>query len=87
MTPSQIIQDKLKKILVERFAIDPAKIQLNTDLQKELNLDSMDAIDLLLAVNETFGIQLPEQSLEKIHTVGDLVEHIEKFTPFEKGGR
>lgn len=70
------IQEKLKKILVERFAIDPTKIQPNTDLQKDLNLDSMDALDLLLAVNETFGIQLPEQSLEKIHTVSDLVERI-----------
>lgn len=67
------IEEQVRKILVARFAVDPAKIQLNTDLQKDLNLDSMDAIDLLLAVNETFGIQLPEQSLEKIHTVGDLI--------------
>lgn len=77
MTLSQT-QEQLKKILVERFAIDATKIQPNTDLQKELNLDSMDAIDLLLAVNETFSIQLPEQLLEKIHTVRDLVEMIDQ---------
>lgn len=71
----------VKKILVERFAIDPSKIQPNTDLQKDLNLDSMDAIDLLLAVNETFSVRMPEQVLENVHTVAELVAVIEKHKP------
>lgn len=75
------IFDLLKSILTERFAIDPAKIQKNTDLQKELNLDSMDAIDLLLAVNETFSIRVQEQVLENVHTVSELVSVIEKHKP------
>ena len=75
------IFERVKKILIERFAIHPDKIQLSTDLQKELNMDSMDAIDLLLAVNETFAIRIPEQSLEKIHTVSQLLDCIEKHNP------
>lgn len=71
--------DQLKKILVERFAIDPASVQPETDLQKELNLDSMDAIDLLLAINETFVIRVPEQMLENIHTISELVVVIDKY--------
>lgn len=70
--------DAVKKILVERFAINASLIHASADLQKELNLDSMDAIDLLLAVNETFSIRVPEQLLENIHTVSELVAVIEK---------
>lgn len=71
--------EQIKHILVERFAIDSHKIQPTSDLQKELKLDSMDAIDLLLAVNEVFAIRIPEQTLENIHTVSQLVEVIEKY--------
>ena len=71
----------LKWILTERFAIDPANIHENTDLQKDLNLDSMDAIDLLLAVNETFSIRISEQVLENVHTVSELVSVIGQHKP------
>jgi len=68
--------ERVKKLLVERFAIDPARIHPETHFQKELNFDSMDALDLLLAVNEVFSIRVPEQALERINTVSDLVEAI-----------
>lgn len=73
--------NEIKQILVERFAILPADIQPAADLQKELNLDSMDAIDLLLAINETFQIRVPEQMLDNIHTVSELVDVVEKHRP------
>lgn len=73
--------DLVKKILVERFAINPSLITPEVDLQKELNLDSMDALDLLLAVNETFNTRIPEESLEKIHTVAQLVQMIDQRRP------
>ena len=69
---------QVQQILVERFAIDAANVRLETDLEKELKLDSMDAMDLLLAVNETFKIRIPEETLEKVHTIGELVGVIEK---------
>lgn len=71
--------DRLQKILVERFVIKLADIQPDADLQEDLKLDSMDAIDLLLAVNETFSIRIPEKTLEQIHTVADLVEAVKKY--------
>lgn len=70
------IFEQLKKILVERFDVDPSKILPETDLQKDLNLDSMDAIDLLLAINESFMIRVPEQTLENVHTISQLVSVI-----------
>ncbi|MCX7124772.1 MAG: acyl carrier protein [Gammaproteobacteria bacterium] len=70
--------EKIQQILVERFAIDAANVRLGTDLEKDLKLDSMDAMDLLLAINETFKINIPEQTLEKVHTIGELVDVVEK---------
>ncbi|PIZ05112.1 MAG: acyl carrier protein [Gammaproteobacteria bacterium CG_4_10_14_0_8_um_filter_38_16] len=75
---SLVVFEQVKKILVERFAINPTHVQLSADMQKDLNMDSMDALDLLLAVNEAFGIRIVENSLEKIHTIDDLVRCIEK---------
>lgn len=72
---------KVKALLIERFVIDEALITPEVNLQNELNMDSMDAMDLLLAVNEAFHIQVPEQALADIHTVGDLVEVIKKHRP------
>jgi len=75
------IFNKVKALLIERFVIDEALITSEVQLQKELDMDSMDAMDLLLAVNDVFQIQVPEQSLADIHTVGDLVAIIKKYRP------
>lgn len=73
-----IVFEQVKKILVDRFAIHPTHVQMSADMQKDLNMDSMDALDLLLAVNEAFSIRIAETALEKIHTIADLVDCIEK---------
>lgn len=75
------VLDTIKKILVDRFAIKPELIQPVTHLEKDLKLDSMDAIDLLLALNETFNIRIPEQALTDIHSINDLVVIIKKLQP------
>lgn len=72
---------QLKTILVERFGVNADRVQPETDLQNQLNLDSMDALDLLLAVNNTFDVHISEKALEKINTVGQLVACIEKYKP------
>lgn len=70
--------ETVKQLLVERFAIASESITPNVELEGGLGLDSMDAMDLLLAVNETFSVRVSEQSLENIHTVSDLVTEIDK---------
>ncbi|HLB56714.1 MAG TPA: phosphopantetheine-binding protein [Coxiellaceae bacterium] len=73
--------DQVKQILVERFAVNSALVRPETDLEKELKLDSLDAIDLLIAVNDTFGIHISDKTLEHIHTIADLVAVVEKNKP------
>ncbi|MDP1573576.1 MAG: phosphopantetheine-binding protein [Coxiellaceae bacterium] len=69
--------ESIKRLLVERFSIDPAIIRPEANLQEDLHLDSMDAIDLLLALNDTFSVRIPEKSLEGIHTLAELVQAVE----------
>ena len=71
----------LKEILIERFAISADLIQPTAQFQKELNMDSMDAVDLLLAINETFKIRIPEKTLEEVHTVEQMVVCIDNNRP------
>ncbi len=73
--------DQVKQILVERFAIDPAQITPTADLEKTLKLDSMDAMDLLMTIDETFSIRIPEKTLDDVHTLSELVAVIEKHIP------
>lgn len=74
---NQKLYEKVRDILVQRFAIAPNLISPEVDIQKDLHLDSMDAIDLLLALNESFSTRIPEKSLEHIHTLSELVNAIE----------
>jgi len=77
---NNLVFEKIKTLLDERFAIEPSLVLLTADLHKDLGLDSMDSVDLLLAVNETFGIQVRPEALSDIHTIQDLVTAIEKKT-------
>lgn len=72
--------DAVKRLLIERFAVDESQITPQAELQEALALDSLDALDLLFAVNETFRTQIPEQVLESVHTVDDLVRVIQQYT-------
>lgn len=71
----------VKELLVTRFAIPSEKIQPTADLHRDLQLDSVDAMDLLMAVNKRFTIRISETVIEKIHTVSDLAEAIKASKP------
>lgn len=70
--------ESIRSLLVSRFGIDPALVVPSAHLQNDLRLDSVDAIDLVLAINETLKVRIPESTFQKIHTVGDLVSVVEE---------
>lgn len=75
------IFEGVKEILVDRFGLEAVDVKMDATLENDLGLDSMDAVDLLLAVNEAFGVRVSEQTLERIKTVSDLVDGINKCRP------
>lgn len=68
------ILGRIQTILGEMFEMDPAKITTDAQLIKDLDLDSIDAIDLVVKLQDITGKRVPEERLRKLRTVGDVVD-------------
>ena len=74
---NQAIFDKLKGIIAENLRVEKSKIRLKSNLTNDLGTDSLGKVEMILAVEDKFGIPVPDGDAEKIKTVEDLVKHIE----------
>ena len=72
-----MVLDKMKDILVEQLECDPEDIIMESLLVDDLGADSLDAIDIVMSVEDTFKVEVPDEIIEKIETVGDIVNYIE----------
>ncbi|PMQ00901.1 MAG: acyl carrier protein [Dictyoglomus sp. NZ13-RE01] len=72
------IFEKIKKIIVEQLRIDEDLITMDSSIQDDLGADSLDAVELIMALEEEFGIDVPDEDTEKFKTVGDVVRYVEK---------
>jgi acyl carrier protein len=72
-----MVLEKVKAILAEQFDVDEDKITETTDLQEDLGADSLDVVDLLMSIEDEFEIEVPDDEIENIKTVGALVNYIE----------
>ena len=73
-----MVFEKLKTIIIEEFEIEEELITMNTSLTDELDIDSLDLVDLVMTVEDEFSIELPDEALEGMKTIGDLVKYIEE---------
>jgi acyl carrier protein len=72
------IADKVKKIVVEHLGVDEGKVTAEASFIDDLGADSLDTVELVMAFEEAFGVEIPEDAAEKITTVKDAIEYIEK---------
>ena len=72
-----MVLDKTKDILVEQLECNPEDITMESLLVDDLGADSLDAIDIVMSVEDTFKVEVPDEIIEKIETVGDIVNYIE----------
>lgn len=70
--------EKIKDIIVENLGVSPEKVKLEASLADDLGADSLDAVEISMAVEEEFGISIPDEELEKFKSVKDLVDFVEK---------
>lgn len=70
--------NKVKAIIAERLSVDESKITENSSFIEDLGADSLDTVELIMQLEEVFGIQIPDEDAEKISTVGDAVKYIEE---------
>ena len=72
-----MVLEKVKAILAEQFDVEEDKITADTDLQEDLGADSLDVVDLLMSIEDEFVVEVPDEEIENIKTVGALVSYIE----------
>lgn len=73
-----MVLDQIKKILVETMDIEEEKITLDAKLKDDLNLDSLDSVELIMSAEEEFGIKIPDEDVMNFKTVNDIVNYIEE---------
>ena len=69
--------EKIRDIIVEQLQIQEDEIAMETDLMKDLSADSLDAVEIIMAIEDEWGIEIPDEDAEKIRTVADLVNYVE----------
>lgn len=79
MSAAEAIIDELNAILVSQFEVDPARITPEARLRDDLDLDSLDAADLLIAIEKRFGIRLDDQAVRKLATVGEVHHYVREL--------
>jgi acyl carrier protein len=78
------IDDKVKQIIVEQLGVDEGEVTQNASFVDDLGADSLDTVELVMAFEEAFEIEIPDEDAEKIRTVQDAVDYIGKHS---KGGK
>ena len=69
--------EKIAQILGDQLGVDPATINADTDIIKDLGADSLDVVELLMTLEESEGKTIPEEQVQNIKTVGDIVKVLE----------
>ncbi len=72
--------DKVKKIIVEQLGVDESEVTLEASITDDLGADSLDQVELVMAFETEFNIDIPDEEAEKIKTVGDAVARIDSAT-------
>ena len=72
-----MIFDKIKDIIIEQLQVEESDVNMDTNLMKDLSADSLDAVEIIMAIEDEYGIEIPDEEAEKIQTVGDLVRYVE----------
>ena len=71
------IFDKLKELVEDQLGVEEDEVTMEASMQDDLGADSLDLVDLVMSVEEEFGVKVADEDLENIKTVGDIVNYIE----------
>jgi acyl carrier protein len=72
------VMDRVKKVVIEQLSVDAAEVKPESSFTQDLGADSLDTVELVMAFEEEFGTEIPDEEAEKIQTVQNAVDYIEK---------
>lgn len=74
--PATSIEVKVKNIIVDQLGVDAESVKPSSSFINDLGADSLDIVELVMAMEEEFGLEIPDEEAEKIKTVGDVITYI-----------
>ncbi len=78
------VEERVKQIIVEQLGVDEAEVTPNASFVDDLGADSLDTVELVMAFEEAFEIEIPDEDAEKIRTVQDAITYIDQHAKAKK---
>ena len=75
-----MVLEKIKAILANQFDVDAETVTAETNIMEDLGADSLDVVDMLMSLEDEFDVEIPDEEIEKMRTVADVVAYIEEHT-------
>ena len=73
-----MILDRIKEIIITQFNVEPKDVNLDTSFRDDLNADSLDLVELIMALEDEFGLEIEDEDVEAIKTIGDVIDYLKK---------
>lgn len=70
--------EKIRDIIMEQLGVDESMVTMDTNLVKDLEADSLDAVEIIMAIEDEFGIEVPDEDAENFQQVADIVKYVEE---------
>ncbi len=72
------IEDRVKEIIVNELGVEPEKVTEDASFVEDLGADSLDTVELVMAFEEEFGLEIPDEDAEQLQTVGDAIRYLKE---------
>lgn len=72
-----MVFEKIKKMLADQLDADEEELTMETNIGRDLEADSLDVVELLMSIEDEFNVEIPDEEIENIKTIGDLTEYIQ----------
>ena len=69
--------DRIREYLADQLDVDPDKITPDSDIVEDFGADSLDVVDMITTLSDEFSVDIPDEEIENLHTVGDVVQYVE----------
>ena len=76
--------ETIRDILADQLSIDPESLTMETDMLNDLDADSLDVVDVVMSLEDEFGIEIPDDAIEGMRLVSDLVKYVEENADIEE---
>jgi len=79
------IEERIKKIIAEQLMVEEDEITPEASFIDELGADSLDTVEMIMEIEDEFGIEIPDEDAEKLQTVGDAIEYVKRKVEEKEG--